>query len=995
MEKRKHCHYSRIPEFEADNCNSDKDHFEESECSQLSKNGLLSYENPNYHLDPARLDDALNSNTDTAERLYEELCHELDAVCLAGGGGGGGGGGGKGCRGGRVSKGPEDGGAIGRRGYAALDIGSMGVDVTSGPVTGPTKRKQLPKQEVAVREVLMDQAEDGDEDGERAEDEEHGDGVADGEDDTNENNRGSVSQCQHRKQLHMSCPQTLAYDTSSTTLSSTSPSATSCLPSAPPLDNSPLGCITSDNGNKGNCVGKEKTTTTEANMGRRTVDAFTQGGNMTQQMREDQKQHHRRQHKNGSQKTCTSSIQQPDLIQHAVESQHQKTQLISSQMCNTKTEEMMDVNSPDTADNGIQVLRNQHRTVDHMVGLDSGGVPHIQGHLNNDLYAVPVKRPVDLGCREVSKDQVERSSSEDKEEVEDEEEEGDDSEEEEDDDSEEEEDEEGQGQELRANLRRDMLPPGWERHEDGDGPYYWHIKSGTIQREPPTLPTNGKSEQRPRSLAKEAESALNSFPAPMFNTVTRSSTSSALEDLDGKKREERREEMAFKRRSFPARSEPEPVCIGGSSSSNSIASRERPIRFAVRSLGWVEIAEEDLTPERSSKAVNKCIVDLSLGRNDLLDVVGRWGDGKDLFMDLDEGALKLIDPENLTVLNTQPIHTIRVWGVGRDNGRDFAYVARDRTTRKHMCHVFRCDIPARTIANTLRDICKKIMIERSLQQSLAKPIDIGGAGVGGRSGLATRPTNLPTEHRRFHHRNGQTLVTAQSFPTPMEEPKKVLRAQYLGQTQVSSATGMDVLNDAIDLMKETLPSPDLWRHVNVAVAPSMISILDPSDDNKLIAECRVRYLSFLGIGRNVKQCGFIMHTAQDLFIAHIFHCEPSSGALCKTVEAACKLRYQKCLDAHPQNGLSGWNGGAHGNSAVGGVMSNGGGTANGGAGGPNGGVGGSSGTKGITATLKLLVGSLTGGRRGGNGSNNRGGNRNSGGRCVSAVGIGTSHNMDS
>lgn len=53
---------------------------------------------------------------------------------------------------------------------------------------------------------------------------------------------------------------------------------------------------------------------------------------------------------------------------------------------------------------------------------------------------------------------------------------------------------------------------------------------------------------------------------------------------------------------------------------------DRPIRFAVRSLGWVEIAEEDLTPERSSKAVNKCIVDLALGRNDLLDVVGRWGD---------------------------------------------------------------------------------------------------------------------------------------------------------------------------------------------------------------------------------------------------------------------------------------------------------------------------------------------------------------------------------
>lgn len=29
-----------------------------------------------------------------------------------------------------------------------------------------------------------------------------------------------------------------------------------------------------------------------------------------------------------------------------------------------------------------------------------------------------------------------------------------------------------------------------------------------------------------------------------------------------------------------------------------------------------------------------------------------------------------------------------------------------------MCHVFRCDTPARTIANTLRDICKRLMIER-------------------------------------------------------------------------------------------------------------------------------------------------------------------------------------------------------------------------------------------------------------------------------------------
>ena len=58
--------------------------------------------------------------------------------------------------------------------------------------------------------------------------------------------------------------------------------------------------------------------------------------------------------------------------------------------------------------------------------------------------------------------------------------------------------------------------------------------------------------------------------------------------------------------------------------------------------------------------------------------------GSDLWMELDgEGHLRLIDPESGSVHTCQPIHTIRVWGVGRDNGRDFAYVARDKETRKH------------------------------------------------------------------------------------------------------------------------------------------------------------------------------------------------------------------------------------------------------------------------------------------------------------------------
>ena len=43
--------------------------------------------------------------------------------------------------------------------------------------------------------------------------------------------------------------------------------------------------------------------------------------------------------------------------------------------------------------------------------------------------------------------------------------------------------------------------------------------------------------------------------------------------------------------------------------------------------------------------------------------------GKDLNMDIDSNSLRLIDPTDDSILNSQPIHSIRVWGVGRDNGR--------------------------------------------------------------------------------------------------------------------------------------------------------------------------------------------------------------------------------------------------------------------------------------------------------------------------------------
>lgn len=57
----------------------------------------------------------------------------------------------------------------------------------------------------------------------------------------------------------------------------------------------------------------------------------------------------------------------------------------------------------------------------------------------------------------------------------------------------------------------------------------------------------------------------------------------------------------------------------------------------------------------------------------------------------------------------------------------------------------------------------------------------------------------------------------------MEEPKKVLKAQYMGSLEVTFATGIDVLNSAIDNVLTDTKAED-WQNVNVSVAPSMISV---------------------------------------------------------------------------------------------------------------------------------------------------------------------------
>ena len=499
----------------------------------------------------------------------------------------------------------------------------------------------------------------------------------------------------------------------------------------------------------------------------------------------------------------------------------------------------------------------------------------------------------------------------------------------------------------------EVLPTGWERHESDDGPYYWHIKSGTIQLEAPE-----GTVRRPMSPASVAERVAEK------NLLNKEKKGKAAFTIDGAEddaatagQEHLREfedhalkfaseslkhlELEHKKAAMEGGNGVTAGEIGVQISGGSPTPSVEPRRFSVKSLGWLKVEESDLTPERSSKAVNRCIVELSnpggsrlsgggrgapgvIPRSSLAsDSIGGWGEGKGLSMEISEDHLVLIDAAN-TVLTKLSIQSIRVWGVGRDNEHDFAYVAREKTAaRQYLCHVFRCEVPARAIANALRDACRRLMAERQKMQSLKqrelveKANSIAAAAAANadpKRPPATRPGSLPMPYRNGPsslgvevdddgadqppHHGGPLSLT--SFPTPMEEPRKSIKAEYLGSVQVPKPMGMEMLTPAIEKLSTRVPK-DRWQKVDVVVAPSTVQVIVAESRfgqsaGETLAECRVRYLSFMGIGKDVQFFAFINHTPEDTFVCHVFFAEPSAAALCKTIEAACKLRFQKCLD---------------------------------------------------------------------------------------------------
>ncbi|XP_033479671.1 amyloid beta precursor protein binding family B member 2 isoform X1 [Epinephelus lanceolatus] len=500
------------------------------------------------------------------------------------------------------------------------------------------------------------------------------------------------------------------------------------------------------------------------------------------------------------------------------------------------------------------------------------------------------------------------------------------------------------------------LPPGWKKITDMAGIYYWHIPTGTTQWErPATRPApTGQTESQAlgdhtaSTPRKHSLGSLSPSPTPdhescqaevFFRASTRSGSTTSdssveplstheptlttcgfvnscyfprstslqgVPDPEGRSQHLEDEEKkqvwsdfggkidsevwkdlqaatvnpdpslkefegatlryaSLKLRNRPAVEEEE---------SSSVNSDPETKCFAVRSLGWVEMAEEDLAPGKSSVAVNNCIRQLSYCKNDIRDTVGIWGEGKDMYLVLENNMLNLVDPMDRSVLHSQPIASIRVWGVGRDNGRDFAYVARDKNTRILKCHVFRCDTPAKAIATSLHEICSRIMTERKNAKAMA-----GGS-------LQDRM------------QTGLDLPLQAEFPTPKTELVQKFQVLYLGMLPVARPIGMDILNGAIDSLIGSSNRED-WTPVALNVADATVTISKDKDEEEVLVECRVRFLSFMGVGRDVHTFAFVMDAGGHRFDCHVFWCEPNAGNVSEAVQAACMLRYQKCLVARP------------------------------------------------------------------------------------------------
>lgn len=389
----------------------------------------------------------------------------------------------------------------------------------------------------------------------------------------------------------------------------------------------------------------------------------------------------------------------------------------------------------------------------------------------------------------------------------------------------------------------DELPEGWQEVKDGAETYYWHIWTGTIQYERPLRSTTPSSSSRSISPFSSQDSTTSSRAASVADSV-----------------DERKGSMT----SSPVMMDTPPP-----------DKPKQVISFPVHSMGWMNVDESKMDQSLIGDTVNNCITELAEKRHDLWNTSETWAEGSDIKLILEGETLKLLEPKSKNILHVQPIAKMRVWGVGRVETRDFAYIARHQSSGKHRCHMFRCHghVSGRSITNALQAICNRVLDEKRRAKERSDSPSVRSS-----SDLLKPPSKV------------QSNFNEKPFP----EQKKCFTAKYVGQTEVSRSSGVDLVNKAVAKLSEGQQTSD-WSSVLVEVTTSEIKTIDCIKQHTLM-EHRVRYVTFLAIAQDERFAAYIVAVARDTFICQVFFCAPHAGTLTKAIEEACKLRFEKMLD---------------------------------------------------------------------------------------------------
>lgn len=132
------------------------------------------------------------------------------------------------------------------------------------------------------------------------------------------------------------------------------------------------------------------------------------------------------------------------------------------------------------------------------------------------------------------------------------------------------------------------------------------------------------------------------------------------------------------------------------------------------------------------------------------------------------------------------------------------------------------------------------------------------------------------------------------------------------------SSGMDIINGAIESLLSSAGKED-WTPVILSIADTTLAVIkekargyfhaqintagrlemkiessnltprlsQQEEEEEVVIECRVRFLSFMGVGRDAHTFAFIMDTGNQHFQCHVFWCDPNAGSVSEAVQTAC------------------------------------------------------------------------------------------------------------